>query len=376
MNKLLSRLSLLMSFSFMLFLESCKDETYFSLKTRDVDWNVDSKNVIDKQIIDVDLLGANNIYVCDSLLLITSNNPAAQLKVFSTNTFSLLGSFCTEGRAKNEFINPVNNGQQFYHNSRNEIIFPFIDNRFNVKEVNISQSLMQKSTIVDECVKCLDLIKGNFQILDNDINKTFDNDYGALDEKKLYTASKYYIKSKDGKIEKELNVFPQPLKFTEGGSLIPYYIGAIYKHPEKNIIVQPLQYINYLLYFDLDNENYFAVHKTGSLSFNDDVSSITDVKMCFGSASVTSEYIYVMYDSNDNSKDPGMTDLLVFDWNGTKVAEVKLNADVYRIAFDEIHSRLYGLGNIEGNADECLFSFDFKELMSSLNKTGLNLFGH
>lgn len=375
MNKLLSRLSLLMSFSFMLFLESCKDETYFSLKTRDVDWNVDSKNVIDKQIIDVDLLGANNIYVCDSLLLITSNNPAAQLKVFSTNTFSLLGSFCTEGRAKNEFINPVNNGQQFYHNSRNEIIFPFIDNRFNVKEVNISQSLMQKSTIVDECVKCLDLIKGNFQILDNDINKTFDNDYGALDEKKLYTASKYYIKSKDGKIEKELNVFPQPLKFTEGGSLIPYYIGAIYKHPEKNIIVQPLQYINYLLYFDLDNENYFAVHKAGSLSFKDDVSSITDFKMCFGSATVTSEYIFVMCDV-DTRKDPKMTDLLVFDWNGNKLAEVKLNADVYRITFDELHSRLYGLGNLEGNADECLFSFDFKELMSSLNKTGLNLFGH
>lgn len=367
MNKLLSRLSLLMSFSFMLFLESCKDETYFTLKTREVDWNVDSKNVIDKQIIDVDLLGANNIYVCDSLLLITSNNPAAQLKVFSTNSFALLGSFCTEGRAKNEFIHPWNNGQQLYRNSQNEIIFPFIDNRFNVKEVNISQSLIQKSTVVDECVKCLDLNKGNFQILDNDINKTFENVYGDRDKIKnnLYTTSKYYIKSKDGKIEKELNVFPQVMKYKEGGNPTPYSLGPIFKHPKKNIILQPLQYMDYLLYFDLDNENYFAVHKAGSLSFDDIAPLDFDGKMCFGGASVTSEYIFVRCDV-DTRKDPKMTDLLVFDWNGNKLAEVKLNADVYRIAFDELHSRLYGLGNLEGNADECLFSFDFKELMSGV----------
>lgn len=365
-QSIIFRLSLLMSFSFMLFLESCKDETYFTLKTKEVDWNVDSKNVIDKQIIDVDLLGANGIYVCDSLLLITSNNPASQLKVFSTNSFSLLGSFCSEGRAKNEFINPVNNGQQLYYNSRNEIIFPFIDNRYDVKEVNISQSLIKNTTIVEGCVSCLDILRGNSLILDNDINKKFENFYGDLDDNDQYTASKYYIKSKDV-IEKELNVFPQAMIFMEGASIIPYYIGAIYKHPEKNIIVQPFQYIDYLLFFDLDNENYFAVHKKGSLSFNDDVSSITDFKMCFGSATVTSEYIFVICDY-DTRKNPEMTDLLVFDWNGTKLAEVKLNADVYRITIDELNSRLYGLGNVEGNTDECLFSFDIKELMSSLKK--------
>jgi hypothetical protein len=352
----------------MLFLESCKEDAYFTLKTRDVDWNLDSKNVIDKQIVDIDLLGANDLYVFDSLLLITGNNPAAQLKVYSTNSFSLLGSFCSAGRAKNEFNNPVNNGQQFYRNSKNEIIFPFIDNRFNVKEVNISQSLVKNSTLVDESVQCLDLLRGNFQILDNDINRTFENVYGARDKNDLYTASKYYIKSKDGEIEKELNVFPEVLKFTGITTYIPYYIGAIYKHPEKNIIVQPLQYMNYLLYFDLDNEKYFAVHKKGSLSFDDDISSFANVKMCFGSASVTSEYIFVIYDLNDDRKDPEMTDLLVFDWNGNKLAELKLNAYVYRIAFDEIHSKLYGLGYSEGNTDEGLFSFDFNELMSSLNK--------
>jgi hypothetical protein len=313
-------------------------------------------------------LGANDLYVFDSLLLITGNNPAAQLKVYSTNSFSLLGSFCSAGRAKNEFNNPVNNGQQFYRNSKNEIIFPFIDNRFNVKEVNISQSLVKNSTVVDESVQCLDLLRGNFQILDNDINRTFENVYGARDKNDLYTASKYYIKSKDGEIEKELNVFPEVLKFTGITTYIPYYIGAIYKHPEKNIIVQPLQYMNYLLYFDLDNEKYFAVHKKGSLSFDDDISSFANVKMCFGSASVTSEYIFVIYDLNDDRKDPEMTDLLVFDWNGNKLAELKLNAYVYRIAFDEIHSKLYGLGYSEGNTDEGLFSFDFNELMSSLNK--------
>ena len=64
----------------MLFLESCKEDAYFTLKTRDVDWNLDSKNVIDKQIVDIDLLGANDLYVFDSLLLITGNNPAAQLR--------------------------------------------------------------------------------------------------------------------------------------------------------------------------------------------------------------------------------------------------------------------------------------------------------
>ncbi len=47
---------------------------------------------------------------------------------------------------------------------------------------------------------------------------------------------------------------------------------------------------------DYKNENYFAVHKAGSLSFNDDVFSIIDFKMCFGSATITSEYIFVLHD--------------------------------------------------------------------------------
>ncbi len=58
----------------------------------------------------------------------------------------------------------------------------------------------------------------------------------------------------------------------------------------------------------------------------------------------------------------------MFDWNGNKLAEVKLNADVYRIAIDELHNRLYGLGKIEENTDEYLFLFDFSELICSLNK--------
>lgn len=359
---------LFIAVSIMTLVLSC-DDNFFALNTHEIDWDTDSDIVVNTCFVDIDILGADDVYVYDTLLLVKTNNPSGQIKIFSTNTLSLIGSFCTKGRTKNEFLNPRNNSKQFYLNSRDELIFPIINNRYEIKEFNVTQSIRNKSTVVNESVGCIDLLKGYNLILDNDINKIFEYRNPHWDKlvKGKFNTPRYYIKNSKENIERELSVFPNVMNYDEGVDPLFCYFGQIYRHPEKNFIVQPFQYMDYILYFDLDNERYFAVHRVGSPTFDDNADP--SKASGFGGASLTSKYIFILYLFGPFTKIEGST-IHLFDWEGNRLAGFKLHENVFRIAFDEKHSTLYGLGYVSNDksSDEALFSYDLSDIMFSLEK--------
>lgn len=94
---------------------SCNnDNSKILIDDREVDFLNNTGDVIEGKLVKSDILGTTNLIVFDTLLMVTTNNPEGQLQVFSLNTLELLGSFCKQGRAKNEMLNAMAFTEQAY----------------------------------------------------------------------------------------------------------------------------------------------------------------------------------------------------------------------------------------------------------------------
>ncbi len=95
------------------------------------------------------------------------------LKVYNKNTLQPIASFCTRGRAANEFPGQIFrlNLQQYQRNG--DLILPFMDNgTFIQKEVNVSASLREGRTVIEQTIQRK---VDDFQsvVLDNGLERAF-----------------------------------------------------------------------------------------------------------------------------------------------------------------------------------------------------------
>ena len=143
------------------------------------------------------------------------------------------------------------------------------------------------------------------------------------------------------------------------------YSGNIKKHPSRNLVVQSFDRMDYLLYMDLDADNYFMVHQKGALTFDDTYVGNPDMYQIvrFTEAAASSEYLMYLYRHGDytlsTSHDEFYPELLVFDWDGNYITGFKTNLSIHAIEYDEIHKVLYGLDR--GN--EILYAYDMSHLL-------------
>ena len=79
------------------------------------------------------------------------------------------------------------------------------------------------------------------------------------------------------------------------------YWGSLYKHPDKNLVMFSYDYMNYLLFFNMDTHKYYAIHQTGSMTF-DDVAPVVPEDgsiICFSFGAVSKNYIFMRYKAGD-----------------------------------------------------------------------------
>lgn len=347
--------------------QSCDDNPYFVLKTFDVNYANRTEGVVSGKKVDLGIMGMDDIFVYDTLLLATSTNPNGMLSVFSTDSHKQLASICKRGRAKNEFLRPTCYSRQLYVRN-GDLIIPLMDDVPVLKEVNVSQSIINQATVVVDEIG-ISNNDGRYLLIDNDLRNQFVNLDAGLrpgGSGEVFTP-KYYI-SKDGK-EEEIKVFPELMNFEDESDSEMFYYGEMYKHPSKNIAVQPMVFVDYILFFDLDNKRYYAVHQKGSREYDAEaVSSEQQELHYFQGVEVTDDFLFVLYFAGDycvnNPNNPDAApELLVFDWDGNYLTGVKLDTRVKSIAYDSKHQVLYGLNRIK---DE-IYSFDISDVMDRLN---------
>ena len=341
---------------------SCNnDNSKILIDDREVDFLNKTGDVIEGKLVRSDILGATNIVIFDTLLMVVTNNPEGQLQVFSLNTLEHLGSFCKKGRARNEMLKLSSVTEQAYYRN-GHLILALLDAPRTFKELDVTASLQSGNAEILSSQECLSGADGEFMILGNDYNYRYEYERDIFNLEEVTGVPARYTVYKDGE-KRELKFFNTLMDTESPNKKLPY-LGSLYKNPQRNIVVQSFTNMDYLLFMDFDAEKYFTIHQKGSLTFNDTyVHSKSQMPVHFTDGASSSKYLMFLYRQGDYTQKTTAGDwypeLLVFDWDGNYITGFKMDRKINSIEYDEIHKILYGLNP----ANEELYAYDMVKLL-------------
>lgn len=300
--------------------------------------------------------------IIDSLLICQVEEPEGYINVYRLSDFSLKTTLCPLGRARNEFSFPFKLLTQYYQRDGETFIL-VVDKANYVKEINLSQSLAQGTTVVSDMAETPSFYDNhNVLYLNNNIRqlfKTNHNEQHADDE--LYL--EYWVDDKVNNYTKKIDVFSKPMEKDDEG-VNDFSYGAFIKHPQKNLFAQPCQLMDYIIYFDIDNDKVFAVHREGKPTFDDlapDGRHLIYSRYTFA----TSDYVLANYlvEVGDDKQEYY---LLVFDWEGNFKCGAKYSPSVLSFVYDEKQNVLYGWEEYDPRetATEKLYKFDLNGFLN------------
>ena len=352
------QISIILSTISFFLLIGCKP-VYFNYEVKEMDFVNRDRDTITLNQIDYYPIGANKICSFDDFVFfITRNDPAGQLKIYDIDKGHEISSICYQGKANNEIIDPYFVEEQIYQRGES-VLMPIIDNKVVLKEIDITKSLLKGSAVVNAHTTCISPLDGSFALIDNDIKKQFVYTNPVLSNGECGLPG-FYI-SEEGKKEIRIPVYKELMQGSNRMDVFSQYLGRVYKNPSKNILIQPLQSLNYILFFDLDKEYYFAIHQDGTRRFEDKIpSNFNDdpTSLCFGDVAVSDDYFFVLYFARCGIEEDSdiKTEILRFDWNGNYIDGFSLNKEIHRISFNEKRNRLYCI-NI---SEEKLYQINLK----------------
>ncbi len=359
---------------------SCK--RHFAYEVKEIDFVNKSDTLIDGEPVDISLpLGLQDFTMCDSLFLFLTDDESAQLLVYSANDGRLLGRFCGKGRAKYEIIGPRMISHQVFKDSNGDILLPLAEQRSAIKMINITESLKKNRAVVGDVRQCSSVY---YTLLDNDINRTLEFFTAQRDliNSEVIEPPYFEVKSNGDEEGKRIDMYPKMMKLDNYSDAILFYHGAMYKHPSRNLVVQPFIFMDYVLFMDIDNDRYFAVHQKGSLSFDDYISPTSTVgedyvlmhegrKLPdhFGDPFCAESFIMFLYTAGDyctnvEEGDKVCPELIIFDWDGNFIRSVKLGKEVHCISYDSNTMTMYGVDMVE----DIMYRFDMQDVIAGIQK--------
>lgn len=360
--KLHSRIKSLLIYSFIACgVVSCKKEAHYAYPVKEFDPDQISEVVIDGTKTDLIFSDPWQTVMIDSLLIVQVKEPTCFLGVYNTKDMSRMMGLCTIGNARNEFNRTFYLLSQTYRKGGDAFITT-IDKYRYVKEVNLTESMKTGHTVVsNSCEYPSFNFDDTFLFMDNDITNLFlYKNQVAFHEDDFH--GEYSVTNFKTMEKKVINVFPKPMR--SGAESMRYYSsGAIYKHPERNLFVQACGYMDYLLFFDIDADNGFAVHKKGSTTFDDVTPDGRTLRFARGCLA-TKDYffaLYCEYKNDENGDEVCETKLYIFDWEGNLRKNIKLNPNVIDLTYNEETKILYGLDTPDdpkNGYEQTLYTFD------------------
>lgn len=360
MNRIVS-VKVLLSLFVALSLCSCNRDTNIQVPVREVDY-VDKTVDAPKDSIVMEILGANRVFVRDSFLIATTNDVDGQLKVYSINSWNLLGSFCKKGRARNEMLQFDVIPEQTYYKDDHLIIL-VQEQRSEFIEVDITESLKKGYTVIQKREEMPSLEDGQIIFLDQDLNKRIESKYLDFDPDSRKMPIRYFLVNNNK--SKELKFFNSPMKTVENYDKRMPYSGGIFKHPSRNMVVKMFTGMDYLLFMDFDSTNYYAIHQQGSLTFEGVYDGEKEAFAPHFALSTTSNDFFMLtyfngsYSVDAIKSDNGfLPEILVFDWTGNYLTGMKMKQLIKGMGYDELHKMLYVL-----DFEDKLHAYDLNKVL-------------
>lgn len=346
-------------FIILLTLISCNSKSNLRVDSIDIDYSNQSGIQLNGKYV-TDIVGGEKLIVIDSLMMIITKNPDAQLLIYNTNTLDNIGKLCAKGRSRNEFMKAITITYQAYHKN-GHIVVPLIDYMDVVKEVDITESINQGRTIVISNESCQNYADGPTLFLDNDIYKRFELIYNKYDGEEIKKVPcKFSIKQK-GQKAKEIKIFRRLVQVEKASQAQAPFIGMLLKQPSNNKLIYMFRQMDYILFFDIDQEKIFAVHKQGSRTFDDPL--YYDKEYYFNGGCSTNNYAMLLYYHGEDSmkesdRSRRKAEVVIFDWNGGFIKNIKLDRRLASIGYDETNKKLFGL-----TFSEELYEFDLSTIL-------------
>ena len=372
---------------------SCNKTSRVLVDVREVDFINKSDATINGTPVDAQWpLDMQSLAVCDSFLLVWCGQKDHMMYVYS-DRLELKGRFCTIGRARNEFLSqPRWYSSQILRSPQGDVLIPLVIIREGLKVMDLQKSLESQGTVITmqsdfKGVKVLEYEEDGrkgvgysaiyYLFLDNDINHIFEKKHHVILDNKVHPDISFDIMNDTARI-KHYNILSK-IEWDDE----EYLRGRLFKHPDRNIIVYSFSYMDYILFFDLDNDRTFAIHQSGSLSLDDELPIINDYitdadghilaeqksTVHFSNATYAGSFFMITYYAGDNSVNApnpatAAPELLFFDWDGNYLKSVKLDTKVADISYDERKQILYGI-DVENDR---IISFDLSDVVTDITK--------
>ena len=318
---------------------ACSEKSCYRHEVREVNFLTDNMPTVKGEEIELDAMGCDDIIIYDSLIIVLTNNPAHHIQIFSLNNYKQLANIAPSGRANSEVASGIltNTSKQIYERD-GHIIMPVVDYSI-LKEIDITASIEQQRTVMISAENCLSIQDGNFVLLDNGTEIRFEARRGLTNEIEQKTdVGRFFINRIER--EKEIPVYSKIMNgYGDERFRSTVCSGNLLKHPNKNIVIQPLSYMDYILMFDLENKNYFALHQQETKTFEDPVS--IERTFTFINATFSDEITMVLYNIGLKT-----SAVVMIDWDGNCLGSFMLGNIVQRIAYDERSNVLYGINRL------------------------------
>ncbi len=370
---------------------SCK-QSRLAIDVREVDFI--NKSHVTLKGFEVDAqwpLGLLDITVSDSFLIVKTQGKGPRMHVYSDD-YDYLGQYCFIGRAGNEFITEASMpAKQIFKTADGKTLIPLKDSGYGHKVMDLQQSLKSKITVITQQddftgERIFPISDGNvihtlgvdfdYVFLDNDINHTFQMYNPVVEYGKVLIEPSCAVMY-DTVCVKSIKLWDHFDKDDEN-----YINGRLYKHPGRNLIIDPLTDMDYIIFFDLDNERNFAIHQSGSPSFDNkpEPEIVGEFKLPDGQIiyeykhtphfigfACTDSFFMLLYFAGDYStqvpdSDQAAPELLIFDWDGNFLKSAKMDVRITNIGYDERKQILYGVDY----PNDRIICYDMSDFMSDM----------
>lgn len=338
---------------------SCsKKPQYIISEVKEISFADQSRVWVEPVKMDYCPMGVFDIMSYDKYLFFFTRDNSAQLIVYDIEIGSKVAALCQQGRARNEFNFPLFFNAEQAYTVNGEIMLPIRDISGTITEINITKSIDEQKTVVNRTGSCVSNTSSHLAFVDDDFSRTFVSDL-KLSSSEPAQPVKFYIQEPDGEkteIPTFKDVMPGDDEFAKGN----YYSGVLMKHPGKNKMVYSMAYLNYLIFFDLDNHKTLAIHQKETDTFEKYVTGNPNL-LHFGDATASDDYYFTFYfaNSRNNPDADYVCEVLAFDWDGNYVGGFKTNTTIHRITYNEKTKSLY-CANL---GDELMYTIPVKEFI-------------
>jgi hypothetical protein len=310
-----------------------------------------------------DIIGIRNFAIYDSLLVLSTVNDQGLWSFISLKTKANLGNFFTMGQGPNQFTESPSVGTKVtFHRKDSLFAYIYDSQKGKLLKMNIDASLHFNKLNISTVHDSLPPFLFNFVMLDP-------SKFLCKEADPTQTQQIRYIKENNDKKTPDILNKLNNAKIKNGENINILSTITKYSPLHKKIVEMPIG-LNYINMYSLDGDFSKTISLGKTLDNVDKVQdeSRWDRLYTFADLRVFDNFFGVVYINEDektyqtNRKKKPL--ILLFDWNGNPLAELKLNHFITSFDIDFNNGDLY---TFDVHSDE-FYKYNVKDILQKLKK--------